>query len=173
MFFSSRPLEFVRDASRFARVLARTIEEHPLLVYLFALPFTPTASPLYQIFHDVGPFISGGFQYSWSPLLLVMEHADGVNSVSFSPDGTRIVSGSDDKTIRVWNFIAGAEISEMRGHEKFIWSVNFSPDGHQIVSGSYDRTARVWDPTTGAEVLATKKALRQQWDRLYSLQMGR
>jgi len=61
----------------------------------------------------------------------------------------------------------------MRGHEKFIWSVNFSPDGHQIVSGSYDRTARVWDPTTGAEVLATKKALRQQWDRLYSLQMGR
>jgi hypothetical protein len=82
MFFSSRPLEFVRDACRFARVFARTIEEHPLLVYLSALPFTPTTSPPYQIFHDVDlyPFISGGFQYSWSPLLLVVEHADEVNS---------------------------------------------------------------------------------------------
>jgi WD40 repeat protein len=153
-------LELVRDASRFARVFARTIEEHPLLVYLSALPFIPTTSALYRTYHDadIYPSVLGGSQNSWTPLLLVMpSYMKGVNSVGFSPDGTRIVSGSEDNIIRVWNSITGAEVLEMRGHRNRVTSVAFSPDGCQIVSGSYDKTVRVWNCTTGAEVLSVSR----------------
>jgi WD40 repeat protein len=150
-------LELVRDASRFARVFAPTIEEHPLLVYTSALPFIPTTSALYRTYHDadIHPSVLGGSQNSWTPLLLVMpSYMKGVNSVAFSPDGTHIVSGSGDNIIRVWNSITGAEVLEMHGHNNSVRSVAFSPDGRQIVSGSYDNTVRVWKCTTGAEVMS-------------------
>ncbi|KAE9390281.1 WD40 repeat-like protein, partial [Gymnopus androsaceus JB14] len=65
-------------------------------------------------------------------------------SVAFSPDGTRIVSGSDDKTIRIWDAANGVQIGEpLEGHEYSVRSVAFSPDGTKIVSGSPDNTIRL------------------------------
>ena len=81
-------------------------------------------------------------------------HTSYVNSVSFSPDGKRIVSGSSDKTIRIWDATTGKELETLEGHTIAVNSVSFSPDGKRIVSGSYDRTIRIWDATTG-EVLDT------------------
>jgi WD40 repeat protein len=96
-------------------------------VYFTALSFTPTTSIIYQKYHDshVFPSISGGYQHSWSPLLLVLaEHEDSVNSVAFSPDGTRIPSGSYDCTIRVWHSDSGAEaLPALRGHEDAVVAV--------------------------------------------------
>ncbi len=77
-------------------------------------------------------------------------HREPVNCVSFSPDGTRIVSGSNDWTLRVWDAESGAELSKLRGHCGGVNSVTYSPDGTRIVSGSYDRTLRVWDAESGA-----------------------
>ncbi|KAG1864608.1 WD40-repeat-containing domain protein, partial [Suillus tomentosus] len=72
-----------------------------------------------------------------------------VYSVSFSPDGTRIVSGSSDDTVRVWDAATGLPLGEpFRGHTDSVWSVSFSPDGTRIVSGSNDSTVRVWDAAT-------------------------
>ncbi|KIJ50176.1 hypothetical protein M422DRAFT_160058, partial [Sphaerobolus stellatus SS14] len=81
-------------------------------------------------------------------------HNDSVWSVAFSQDGSKIVSGSSDKTIRVWDASTGAEIlPPLQGHNGLVLSVAFSQDGSKIVSGSDDNTIRVWDASTGAEIL--------------------
>ena len=65
-------------------------------------------------------------------------------SVAFSPDGTRIVSGSHDYTVRVWDAASGAEVNNLRGHTGAVRAVAFNCDGSLIASGSDDRTVRVW-----------------------------
>jgi len=78
-------------------------------------------------------------------------HEAWVSSVAFSPDGSRIVSGSDDLTLRLWDAATGAALGEpLRGHDEHVSSVAFSPDGTRIVSGSRDATLRLWDAATGA-----------------------
>jgi WD40 repeat protein len=74
--------------------------------------------------------------------------------VAFSPDGKRIVSGSADNTVRIWDALSGAEVlPPLRGHDNTISSVSFSPDSTRIVSGSHDNSIRVWDAVSGAVVL--------------------
>ena len=69
-----------------------------------------------------------------------------MSSVAFSPDGTRIVSGSADKTVRVWDAATGQPIGQpLTGHTDAVSSVAFSPDGDRIASGSDDNTVRLWD----------------------------
>jgi WD40 repeat protein len=81
-------------------------------------------------------------------------HTNWVTSVGFSPDGTHIVSGSYDKTIRIWDVRTGEEVMKpLEGHTGSVASVGFSPDGTHIMSGSYDMTIRIWDARTGEEVM--------------------
>jgi len=76
----------------------------------------------------------------------LLGHEDYVRSVAFSPDGKKIVSGSDDKTIRVWDAQTGIQIAEpLYGHESSVRSVTFSPNGDKIISGSLDKTIRIWN----------------------------
>jgi WD40 repeat protein len=72
-----------------------------------------------------------------------------------SPYGRRLVSGSWDQTVRVWDARSSAELARLRGHAKWISSVAFSPDGRHLVSGSWDQTARVWDGRTRSAEQAT------------------
>jgi WD40 repeat protein len=76
--------------------------------------------------------------------------------VAFSPDGTRIVTGSRDHTARVWDARTGSLQLELKGHTDRVHSVAFSPDGTRIVTGSADQTARVWDVRTGLPQLELK-----------------
>src|SRR5947208_4715 len=74
------------------------------------------------------------------------------SSALYSPDGTRIVTASSDRTARLWDATSGAEIAVLRGHEGYVWSAAFSPDRTRIVTASEDKTARLWDAASGAEV---------------------
>ena len=65
--------------------------------------------------------------------------------MAFSPDSRRIVSGSVDKTLKVWDAATGQETLTLKGHTERVRSVAFSPDGRRIASGSYDKTVKVWD----------------------------
>jgi len=78
-------------------------------------------------------------------------HSHAVCSVAFSSDGTRIVSGSNDKSVRVWDASTGAELKRLDSHTNPVSSVAISSDGTRIVSGSRDKSVRVWDASTGAE----------------------
>jgi len=69
--------------------------------------------------------------------------------VAFSPDGTRIVTASWDKTARVWDALTGKPVTSPLEHQAAVSSAVFSPDGTRVVTASDDKTARVWDAATG------------------------
>ena len=69
-------------------------------------------------------------------------------SVAFSRDGTRAVSGSVDKSARIWNEGTGDTKRSLKDHSGEVYSVAFLHDGTQLVSGSDDRTVRVWNGVT-------------------------
>ena len=83
-------------------------------------------------------------------------HRSRLDRVSFSPDGKRIVTASDDDTAKVWDARTGAEVLTLKGHTGQVSSASFSPDGTRIVTASHDETAKVWDARTGAELLTLK-----------------
>ena len=76
-------------------------------------------------------------------------HSKTVNSVAYSPDGTKIVSGSDDETIKIWDANKGEHLQTLRGHADYVNSVAYSPDGTKIISGSLDKTVKIWDANIG------------------------
>ena len=70
--------------------------------------------------------------------LVTIHCPTGVESTAFSGDGMRIVSGSRDQSVRVWDASTGAELKTLEGHTESVVSVVFSSDGTRIVSGSKD-----------------------------------
>jgi uncharacterized delta-60 repeat protein len=91
---------------------------------------------------------------SESPALvrILSGHQHAVNSVAVSPDGRRVVSGSWDTTVAVWDLETGAPIRRLTGHQASVRSVAVSPDGRSIVSGSQDDTVAVWDLESGTQI---------------------
>lgn len=83
-------------------------------------------------------------------------HWGGVMSIAISTDGQRIVSGSADRTVRVWDINTSDELMELYGHTNWVVSVAISTNGKIIVSGSEDATVRVWDMETGAVLRVLK-----------------
>jgi hypothetical protein len=76
-------------------------------------------------------------------------HTDWVWAVAVSPDGRFIVSGSSDRTVKVWELESGRLLRSLEGHTDGVWAVAVSPDGRFIVSGSEDRTVKVWELESG------------------------
>ena len=70
-------------------------------------------------------------------------------SVSISPDGRWGLSGSLDKTLRLWELATGQCVRTFEGHTEEVLSVNISPDGRWALSGGYDQTLRLWELATG------------------------
>jgi WD40 repeat protein len=81
---------------------------------------------------------------------------DYINSVAFSPDGKFAISGSNEKTIRLWDVDTGKELRVFRGfftgHTGAVNSVSFSPDGKYILSGGSDNKLRLWDLDTVRQI---------------------
>ncbi len=85
-----------------------------------------------------------------------------IGAVAFSPDGSQIISGSGDQTVRLWDAASGEELRQLIGHTSGVSSVAFSPDGKQIVSGSLDDTVRVWWPLDIESLLDLADSLIQR-----------
>lgn len=71
-------------------------------------------------------------------------HQDAIQSVSFSPDGQMLATGSYDKTVKLWRR-DGSLFKTLEGHTEPVTSVHFSPDRKTIASGGWDGTVRLWD----------------------------
>jgi WD40 repeat protein len=78
-----------------------------------------------------------------------LRHAETVVSASFSPDGERVVTASEDQTARIWDGRTGQALGETLRHAGTVVSASFSPDCGRVVTASEDQTARIWDARTG------------------------
>jgi WD40 repeat protein/tRNA A-37 threonylcarbamoyl transferase component Bud32 len=78
-------------------------------------------------------------------------HGKAVRAVAYSPDGRTALTGSADKTARLWDIASGKEIAILR-HDGEVRAVAYSPDGRTVLTGSADKTARLWDAASGKEL---------------------
>jgi WD40 repeat protein len=91
-----------------------------------------------------------------APALTLRGHDHVVESVAWSPDGKRLATGSEDRTVKVWDAASGKELLTLRGHTEQVTSVAWSPDGQRLSTGSWDDTAKVWDAASGRELLTLR-----------------
>ena len=148
----SEVYSLIHDAKRFILRHMSVIESAPLQIYSSAILFSPKVSIIRNLFlrNITWVRISAGLEENWDSTLQTLEgHSAWVTSVAFSPDGSKLASGSRDQTVRVWDVASGQAEQTLEGHSDWVTSVAFSPDGSKLASGSDDRTVRVWDVASG------------------------
>ena len=129
-------------------------------IYRSALTFCPSGSKIRKVYIEElrshGVHVTRGLQTTWSSGVTTLEgHFHTVRSVAYSPTGDRIVSSSDDETIRLWDARTGAQLHKFRGYKGMICAA-FSPDGRAIISGSAQGFLQLWDARTGLSISSRK-----------------
>ena len=84
-----------------------------------------------------------------SQIAVLSGHTSLARSLAFSSDGRSLVSGSDDRTVKLWDMQTGGVIKTFHGHTDWVYSVSISVDSVRIASGSGDCTIHLWDIQTG------------------------
>jgi Tol biopolymer transport system component len=84
-------------------------------------------------------------------------HTHVVRSIAFSPDGASLLSGSYDRSLKIWEVKSGKCLQSLTGHTDLVLSVAWSPTGQRIASGSYDEI-RIWDVASARCLHAIKSA---------------
>src|SRR5258708_1960751 len=150
--------EIIEGARRFINTFRTAISMSAPHTYISTGPFLPSeaylSATVFRIWFTKGIKIQRGRLTSWpSPPLAWSGHTQVVTCMRYSPNGYYIVSGSLDKTIRIWDAESRCAVGKpLEGHTCSVRSVVYSPDGRRIVSGSADRTIRMWDAETGSAV---------------------
>ncbi len=95
-----------------------------------------------------------------------IRHLSPINSVAWSPDGSRILTGAGATGVRrrkfilvelkLWDAATGQQLRDLQGHTAPVTTVGWSPDGNQILSGSADGSLKIWDAVSGKEKRALK-----------------
>src|SRR3984885_5932557 len=163
----------ISEATKFVNAFGYPISQSMPHIYLSALPFSPSESAVLKCMHNAFQntlSVQAGSPKQWPVIRQTLTgHSDSVLSVAFSPNGTRIISGSYDNTVRIWDVMSGAPIGEpLKGHSGPVSSVTYSPDGTRIFSGSYDNTVQIWDPMSGAPIEPLKGHSRSVLSVAYS-----
>lgn len=95
-------------------------------------------------------------------------HTKAVNALAVTPDGSLLITGSEDKTVRVWEVISTKQIRAFQGHQSGIIAVAVRGDGKQIASGSDDGAIRLWDLNIIDEHRSLSEATDSLWAVAYS-----
>jgi WD40 repeat protein len=98
-------------------------------------------------------------------------HGDVIISLAFSPDGTKIISGSMDTLSAIWDIESGKVLHVLRGHEEptrrhHVYGTAFSSDGKRVVTGAYDGLAFIYETETGKQI---GQPLRGHKDKIHSV----
>lgn len=91
------------------------------------------------------PFISISSRLNLKCTNILSGHQAPVQALAIGPNGYLLISGSQDKTLRIWNLKTGQFLHRLMGHEAAISSLAISPNGRKLVSGSLDRTLISWN----------------------------
>jgi WD40 repeat protein len=83
-------------------------------------------------------------------------HSGSVKAVAVTADGKRVISGSWDETVKVWNLETGEELFTLSGHSSYVQAVAVTADGNRVISGSWDKTVKVWNLETEKEEFTLK-----------------
>ncbi|KAL4065636.1 WD40-repeat-containing domain protein [Scleroderma yunnanense] len=150
-------IALAKDGVQFIHEFASAISLSTPHLYLSALALAPQSSVLCRALRSKFPNIAKavvGQRKDWpTTQVLLQGHDSVVTSVALSPDGRRIVSGSNDMTVRVWDAECGVLIGNpLQVHIGYVQSVAFSPDGTRIVTGSFDTTLKLWDMRKGMQI---------------------
>jgi WD40 repeat protein/serine/threonine protein kinase len=84
-------------------------------------------------------------------------YQENIRSVAFSSDGSRLLTGSNDRIICIWDPSNGDQLLQLRGHLDSVDELKFTPDGTRLLSGSGDYTVRLWDTRPGRAFLAARE----------------
>jgi len=131
------------------KAMAMRVEERPQSVEEFVRLLTSPSVGVAEAPKVSVPSVVKGV---WREVATLRGHRSYVYSVSFSPDGKFLASGSEDKTVKVWEVGSWREVATLRGHQDWVSSVSFSPDGKFLASGSGDKTVKVWEVGSWREV---------------------
>ncbi len=107
-------------------------------------------------------FVPGLEQFLHSALLqssvrlTLRGHQDPVQSIAWSPDGSKLATASDDHTAKVWEASTGRELFTLRDHQSSVSSIAWSPDGSKLATASLDQTAKVWEASSGRQLLTLR-----------------
>lgn len=87
-----------------------------------------------------------------------------VVALAFSPDGQRLLTGSTDRSVRLWDVATGEPVGEPLMHSSATWAVGFSPDGQTILAGGRDGRLRFWDTATGLSICSIRAHQGAIWE---------
>jgi WD40 repeat protein len=154
-------MNILRDVTRALQFFASPIRSHALHAYHSALLTMPQCL-LQKTLGDEHlpsglPRLVSPRAAHWGLSPRVLEgDSDEVACIAYSPNGAHIVSGSIDRTVRVWNAITFEQIITLKGHQGGVNCVTFSFDGTCIASGSNDLTVRIWNTDTFEKISELK-----------------
>jgi WD40 repeat protein len=95
-------------------------------------------------------------------------HTDDIRAIAFSPDGRRLVSGGEDRVVRVWDVGTGECQAELRGHTDAVFAAAFLPGGTRLATAGRDWAVWLWDLAKGEEVARLTEHVIYVWSLAFS-----
>jgi WD40 repeat protein len=122
----------------------------------YAIAWSPTSSGLAAV-NGAGQLVMWSLQDAKKAqkVWTVQAHTSNIRTLAWSLDGSRIASGSEDRTAKIWEAKTGQELLTLDGHSQMVWSVRWSPDSRRLATTEND-ALRIWDATEAYEKLGNR-----------------